>query len=74
MPPEKKDFEPAYLRTFREGKFEEKINKAEDNEAFLIVIMEAVEALQNRHTWVMSPTDVSSQYYLLRILYPIVYF
>jgi putative pyruvate formate lyase activating enzyme len=28
MPPEKKDFEPAYLRTFREGKFEEKITEA----------------------------------------------
>ncbi len=28
MTPENKDFEPAYLRTFREGKFEEKITKA----------------------------------------------
>jgi hypothetical protein len=41
----------------REG-FEERIRAASDNEGFLFVIMEAVEALQNRHTWVVRPREV----------------
>ena len=41
----------------REG-FEERIRAASDNEGFLLVIMDAVAALQNRHTWIMRPREV----------------
>lgn len=41
----------------RDG-FEKRIATASDNEGFLTVIVEAVEALQNRHTWVMRPREV----------------
>jgi hypothetical protein len=41
----------------REG-FEERIRAASDNEDFLLVIMDAVAALQNRHTWIMRPREV----------------
>jgi hypothetical protein len=40
------------------GLFEERIKNATDNEEFLQVIMEAVEALQNRHTQVVEPDEV----------------
>ena len=38
--------------------FTEQINNAEDNEDFFNVIMNAVLALQNRHTYLMHPTTV----------------
>ena len=38
--------------------FEERIRNAYDNEGFLQVIMEAVEAMQNRHTQIISPEEV----------------
>ena len=41
----------------REG-FEERIRAASDNEGFLLVIMDAVAALQNRHTWIVRPREV----------------
>jgi len=40
------------------GLFEERIKNATDNEEFLQVIMEAAEALQNRHTQVVEPDEV----------------
>lgn len=39
--------------------FEEQIKSARDNEEFLIAIMGAIDALQNRHTSVMHPEKVS---------------
>ena len=41
------------------GVFEERIRDASDNEVFLTVIVEAVEALQNRHSQVLDPESVS---------------
>jgi len=40
------------------GEFEERIRAARDNEGFLRVVMEAVTALQNRHTQVLDPDTV----------------
>ncbi len=52
------------------SEFETKITNAENNEDFLVVIMEAVEALQNRHTWVQSPTYVRTEYFQFNDWYP----
>jgi hypothetical protein len=38
--------------------FEDQISNAQNNAEFLSIIFSAVLALQNRHTWVMNPTDV----------------
>ncbi|MBC8222980.1 hypothetical protein H8E65_00190 [Candidatus Bathyarchaeota archaeon] len=50
--------------------FEERIRNASDNEDFLYVIMEAVEALQNRHTHVLDPGTVIEYHSLYKGLYP----
>jgi hypothetical protein len=38
--------------------YEARINNAQDNQEFLEIIMSALMALQNRHTWVMYPSNV----------------
>jgi hypothetical protein len=38
--------------------FENRINSVQNNHEFLEVIMAALNALQNRHTWVMHPSNV----------------
>lgn len=53
----------------REG-FEERIRNASDNVDFLHVIMEAVEALQNRHTYVLDPETVTDYHNLFSDFYP----
>ncbi len=52
------------------GEFEGRIRSATDNEDFLQVIMEAVEALQNRHTWVVEPESVVEYSTRFNELYP----
>jgi hypothetical protein len=50
--------------------FEERIRNAADNEDFLHVIMEAIEALQNRHTHVLDPASVSDYHGRFEDSYP----
>jgi hypothetical protein len=50
--------------------FEERIRNASDNDDFLHVIMEAVEALQNRHTHVLDPDSVTDYHTRFRDFYP----
>jgi len=50
--------------------FEERIRNASDNEDFLHVIIEAVEALQNRHTHVLDPETVTDYHTRFRDSYP----
>lgn len=50
--------------------FEERIRNASDNEGFLNVIMEAVEALQNRHSRVLDPESVSDYHAQFEDSYP----
>jgi hypothetical protein len=50
--------------------FEERIRNSSDNEDFLHVIMEAVEALQNRHTHVLDPETVTDYHARFRDSYP----
>jgi len=38
--------------------YEARINNAQNNQGFLEIIMSALMALQNRHTWVMYPSNV----------------
>lgn len=38
--------------------FETRISNAQNNQEFLEIIMAALNALQNRHTWVMHPSNV----------------
>ena len=50
--------------------FEERIRNASDNKDFLHVVMEAVEALQNRHTHVLDPETVIDYHTRFRDSYP----
>jgi len=52
------------------GVFEGRIRGAADNEGFLQVIIEAVEALQNRHTWVVAPDEVVEYHIRFDEFYP----
>jgi hypothetical protein len=52
------------------GDFEERIRAAPDNEGFLRVIVEAVEALQNRHTRVLDPDSVIEYHARFRDFHP----
>ena len=40
--------------------YEERIANAQNNQEFLEIIMAALNALQNRHTWVMYPSEVAA--------------
>ena len=50
--------------------FEDRIRNASDNGDFLHVIMEAVEALQNRHTHVLDPGTVIEYHSIYMDIYP----
>jgi C-terminal processing protease CtpA/Prc len=50
--------------------FEDKIRNATNNEEFLLILIEAVQALQNRHTEILSPGEVVYSYYNFREITP----
>jgi hypothetical protein len=40
--------------------YEDRIQQATSNDDFLLILHDAVQALQNRHTWIINPNDYSS--------------
>ncbi len=51
--------------------YEDRIRNARDNQEFLEVIMASLNALQNRHTWVMNPSNVVSMAGAVADSYPL---
>lgn len=48
----------------------ERINQAKNNEDFLTILMDAIQALQNRHSSVMCPESISSYHSYYKNMYP----
>ena len=54
-----------------EDHFETRISNAQSNQEFLEIIMAALNALQNRHTWVMYPSNVVAMAEAVSDYYPL---
>ena len=50
--------------------FEDRIRNATNNEEFLLILMDVVQTLQNRHTGILSPGEVAYSYYDFRDVIP----